>query len=64
MRQSKNIDVSKINFDTDFNGGAIKIGDREVEASDRLEHDLGVVFRPVEETMRDMAKALLQEDSY
>ena len=61
---SNSIDISKITCDTDFSGGAIKIGDREVEASDRLEHDLGVVFRPVEETMRDMAKALLQEDSY
>ena len=61
---SKSIDISKITCDTDFSGGAIKIGDREVEASDRLKHDLGVVFRPVEETMCDMAKALLQEDSY
>ena len=61
---SKSIDISKITCDTDYSGGAIKIGDREVEAADRLEHDLGVVFRPVEETMRDMAKALLQEDSY
>jgi len=61
---SNSIDISKITCDTVFSGGAIKIGDREVEASQRLEHDLGVVFRPVEETMRDMAKALLQEDSY
>jgi len=61
---SNSIDISKITCDTNFSGGAIKIGDREVEASDRLECDLGVVFRPVEETMRDMAKALLQEDSY
>lgn len=61
---SNSIDISKITCDTNFSGGAIEIGDREVEASDRLNHDLGVVFRPVEETMRDMAKALLQEDSY
>lgn len=45
--------------DTEFDGGAIKIGDREVEASERLEKDLGVVCRPTEETMRDMAKTML-----
>jgi nucleoside-diphosphate-sugar epimerase len=53
------IDTSKIMYDTKFTGGAIKIGEREVEASERLKHNLGVVCRPVEETMQDTAEALL-----
>jgi len=52
-------DASSIRCDTLFDGGAIKIGEREVEASELLEKDLGVVCRPTEETMRDMAKTML-----
>lgn len=58
------IDMSKITCDTQFTGGAIKIGDREVEASERLERDLGVVCRPVEETMKDMAEASQFGDTF
>ena len=60
----KDIDLGKISCDTQFTGGAIKIGDREVEASERLKHDLGVVCRSVEETMQDMAEALLFGETF
>ena len=54
-------DPNKITCDTDFRGGAIPIGEQEVEAADRLRSDLGgLELRPVEETMEDMGRALLQ----
>ena len=53
------IDPSEITCDNEFTGGAIKIGDREVEASERLERDLGVVCRSVEETFQDMAEQIV-----
>jgi len=62
--ENGSVDMSKITCDTLFTGGAIKIGEREVEASERLERDLGVVCRPVEETMRDMAEALLFGEAF
>jgi dihydroflavonol-4-reductase len=43
-------DPSKITFDADFKGGAIPIGQREVEATERLQQKLGITLRPVEET--------------
>lgn len=58
---SIDVDMSKIVFDTQFTGGAIKIGERETDASERLERDLGVVCRLVEETMEDTAEALLMK---
>jgi len=58
------VDFSKITCDTQFTGGAIKIGDQEVEASDRLQRDLGVVCRSVEETMQDMAEAMLSGEAF
>lgn len=57
-------DFRGIICDTQFTGGAIKIGEREVEASERLERDLGVVCRPVEETMQDMAETILCVNSF
>jgi nucleoside-diphosphate-sugar epimerase len=59
-----NVDLSKIKCDVKFDGGAIKIGEREVEAKERLESDLGVVCRSVEETMEDMANAILLNDEF
>ena len=57
---SSRIDADKITCDTVFDGGAIKIGDKEVECSDRMKESLGgLVCRSVEETMADMAKSLL-----
>jgi nucleoside-diphosphate-sugar epimerase len=41
--------------DTAFQGGAIPIGEREVEAEEILRNDLGVVLRPLRETITDMA---------
>ena len=50
-------------YDTDFDGGAIKIGEKEVECSERCKDELdGLVCRSVDETMSDMAKILLQLD--
>lgn len=50
----------KIYADVNFDGGAIKIGCKEVDCAVRMEELLdGFTVRPVEETMRDMAKALL-----
>ncbi len=51
----------KIYPDTNFDGGAIKIGEREVGCADRMEKLLdGFKVRDVEATMRDMAKVLLE----
>lgn len=53
----------KIYPDTIFDGGVIKIGSKEVECSERMETLLdGFKVRSVEETMRDMAKVLLEMD--
>jgi nucleoside-diphosphate-sugar epimerase len=43
-------DPAKITYDGTFSGGAIPIGEKEVEAESRLEEYLGVKLRPVEET--------------
>ncbi len=53
----------KIHPDTAFDGGLIKIGDQEVACADRMAELLdGFSCRPVEETMRDMAKVLLETE--
>lgn len=52
-------DPDSIHFDSEFQGGAIPIGQKEVEAIDRLEKYLGVSLRSVDETMADMGRALL-----
>ena len=57
-RVELDFDLDSITCDTNFDGGAIKIGDREVDAAKRLE-ELGVKCRPVAETMHDMAEALV-----
>ena len=44
--------------DTKFDGGAIKIGDREVLCEERLKEELGIVCRPVVDTFRDMTRDL------
>lgn len=54
-------DPESITCDTNFDGGAIKIGDKEVEATERLAAELGVTCRPNAETFRDMAEVLLEE---
>jgi len=59
-RESGLGDADRITFDADFQGGAIPIGEQEVEATERLEQILGIKLRPVEETISDMGRALLQ----
>lgn len=52
-------DPSKITFDGEFQGGAIPIGSREVEATRRIESLLGLKMTPLRDTIRDMGKSLL-----
>ncbi len=52
--------IDAIHADTEFDGGAIAIGDKEVDAKDRLMDILGMECRPVEETMADMARTLFE----
>jgi nucleoside-diphosphate-sugar epimerase len=59
-RETELADPEKIHFDADFQGGYIPIGQREVEASDRLRDELGVTLRSVKSTMMDMADVLLK----
>jgi cinnamoyl-CoA reductase len=49
----------KITYDSKFDGGAMKIGSREVIATDRLK-ELGVELRSVYETFEDMGRALVR----
>jgi nucleoside-diphosphate-sugar epimerase len=53
-------DADKITHDAEFQGGAIPIGGQEVEATERFQTILGITLRPVEETIYDMGRALLQ----
>lgn len=53
-------DPAKVHFDADFDGGAIPIGEKEVEATEHL-RELGVKVRPVKDTIADMARILLME---
>ena len=51
----------RITYDSEFQGGAIPIGQKEVEAEERLKRDLGgLALRSVEETMEDMGKMLVE----
>jgi nucleoside-diphosphate-sugar epimerase len=50
---------NRINFDSSFDGGAISIGEKEVESEDRLNQELGLVLRPVKSTMMEMAQAVM-----
>jgi nucleoside-diphosphate-sugar epimerase len=58
--KSSSADPDKIHFDADYQGGFIPIGQREVEAAERLHNELGVALRPVKETMMDMTEVLLR----
>jgi nucleoside-diphosphate-sugar epimerase len=55
-------DPEKIHFDSAFQGGSIPIGEKEVEAVERLELLLGLKLRSVEETIGEMARVLLHAD--
>lgn len=54
-------DPTKIHFDAEYEGGAIPIGAQEVASVERLAEELGVVLRPVQSTIREMAEILLRE---
>ncbi len=53
-------DPSRIHFDADFDGGAIPIGAKEVDAAQRLKEGLDIELRPVKQTITEMANALLR----
>lgn len=57
------ISPDKITYDSTFDGGAVKIGSREVIATDRLKRELGVELRSVASTFEDMGRALLQVET-
>jgi nucleoside-diphosphate-sugar epimerase len=48
----------QVTYDSEFDGGAIKIGHREVLAEELLRNDLDIQLSPTEVTIRDMAKIL------
>jgi len=56
-------DAENIMWDAEFDGGAIKIGDKEVDCAQVLEEDLGIVCRQTAESFRDMARAVLIEEA-
>jgi nucleoside-diphosphate-sugar epimerase len=56
-------DPAKIHFDSAFTGGAIPIGQREVDCMERVKTDLGVELRPVKETIMDMARYLMVQET-
>jgi len=49
----------RIHFDSNFQGGSIPIGQKEVDSLDRLDSLLGINLRSVEETIGEMAQTLL-----
>jgi nucleoside-diphosphate-sugar epimerase len=59
-RETELANPERIHFDANFTGGAIAIGEREVAAQDRLQDELGITLRPVKDTIREMARILLE----
>lgn len=49
-----------ITYDADFAGGAIAIGDKEVDAEAILKNELGITLRDPEDTMADMGHYLAE----
>jgi len=47
------VSIDNMRCDDKFDGGLIKVGDREVDAAHLMRHDLGVVCRSVQGTVRD-----------
>jgi len=64
-RSSRRLDAAaapeKIYYDADFTGGAIAIGEREVEATEILREELGISLRDVKETITDMVQVLIDK---
>lgn len=50
-----------IQYDRDFTGGSIPIGEQEVEAVERLEKELGVTLRDIKSTITEMVQILLTQ---
>lgn len=61
-----NVDCGLGNGDTifcdeNFDGGAVKIGEKEVDAKQRMKDDLDMECRNVRETFRDMGLSMIHE---
>lgn len=56
---ANNLNPDKIHCDTAFKGGAIAIGQKEVEATELLKSDLDIELRTLESTISDMCDDLL-----
>jgi len=55
------LNSERVHFDKDFQGGAIPIGQKELDSTARLERELSIRLRPVKETIVDMVTTLLQQ---
>ena len=53
-------DPDQISFDAEFTGGAIPIGEKEVDAEARLNEDLQVKLQPPDKTIADMGEFLIK----
>ena len=56
-------DAGKIHYDAEFTGGAIAIGEKEVEAEQILQEELGITLKSVKDTIVGMATTLLSEET-
>jgi hypothetical protein len=54
------LDPEAITYDAKFTGGAIPIGDKEVDAEEILKKELGIGLRDPEETMADMCQYFVE----
>lgn len=54
-------DPAKIHYDANFDGGAIPIGAKEVEATERMKQRLGITLHKPDKTIKDMGRSLLEE---
>lgn len=52
-----------IHSDDDFTGGAIPIGEKEVDAEEPLENALGIKLRSIRDTIQDMTVRLLEQEA-
>ena len=52
-----------IHSDDDFAGGAIPIGEKEVDAEEPLEKALGIKLRSIQETIQDMTVRLVEQEA-
>lgn len=59
-----NMDLSKKKCDDMFDGVEINISKKDVQATEKLEFNSGVICRLIEETLQDMVNAILLEGKF